>query len=338
MTLSDSLRWQQPTPAGPSRLDILRRRHKIRQAVRAYLDHEDFIEIDAPLLVRGTTPDIAVESFAVGDRYLVTSTEYQMKRLAVGGLECLYSLTQNFRLGDTGTSTRNPEFTMLEWGRVGGRMTQIEHDLEQIITAAMQALGLGDQLNYQGHKIDMRLPWPRRSVTEVMQQASGVEVQNFDGPTLLAVAQALNIELRPDWLSDGDFLFSLIMDTIQPTLGCDKPLFVNAWPAGQNTSAEIDADANRAVRSELFIGGVELADGFGGLADATMQEQFFATMQAKRAANKQPDVKLDTFYLQAMRDAQITGSGMAMGFDRLVMLLTDQSDIRNTLAFAWDEV
>ncbi|MBV8060582.1 MAG: hypothetical protein JO126_06675 [Alphaproteobacteria bacterium] len=339
MTQTDSTRWQQPIDAtGTTRMDILRKRHVIKKAVRAYLDQQGFTEIDSPLLVRGTTPDIAVESFQVGDRYLATSTEYQMKRLAVGGFKRIYSLTQNFRLGDTGTAFRNPEFTMLEWGRVGERMAQIEQDLENMLTAAMQALGITDQLTYQGRSIDMRAPWPRRSVAEVMQQASGITVKEFDSPTLLAVAQALNIELRQDWLRDGDFLFSLIMDTIQPTLGTDKPIFIIEWPIAQTASAEMDADTNRAVRSELFVGGVELADGFAGLADASMQEQLFAYMQAKRAANKQQAVQIDTRYLQAVREANITGAGMAMGFDRLVMLLTNQSEIRNTLAFGWDEV
>jgi len=120
---SDTSRWQRPVSAegGLSRMEILQRRHKIRRAARDYLDGQGFTEIDVPLLVHGASPDIAIDSFKIGDRYLISSAEYQLKRLAVGGFERLYSLTKNFRSGDM-SSVRNPEFSMLEWGRVGGDM------------------------------------------------------------------------------------------------------------------------------------------------------------------------------------------------------------------------
>ena len=317
--------------------EILRQRHIIRQAVRGYLDKAGYTEIDAPLLVRGTTPDPAVESFAVGERYLATSTEYQMKRLAIGGIEKLYSLTQNFREGDAVGAFRNPEFTMVEFGRIGADMRAIEQDLEGFVLAAMAALGLGDTLTYQRREIDMRPPWERISVAEAIGRATGVTFDAFDLANCRRAITALGIEIRADWAEDRDFLFSLLMDAIQPKLGEARPVFLREWPLYETTSAA-SKDGLTADRSELFVAGIELSDGFAALADADMQQHFFGLALERRAANGQAPVDLDQKYLAAMRDHSLFGAGMALGFDRLVMLLTDSAHIRDVLAFHWDEL
>ncbi len=333
---NDSTRWQQPvSPGGPSRLQILERRHIIRRAVRAWLDKEGFLEIDAPLLVRGTTPDPAVESFVVGDRYLSTSTEYQMKRLAAGGFERLYSLTQNFRAGDGGP-LRNPEFTMLEWGRIDAGVAAIENDAEGFVSAAMGALGLGETLTFQGRRIDMRRPWERVGVAEAIRRVTGAPFDEFDLATCRRAAAAADIEIRDDWAQDRDFLFSLLMTHIQPRLGWDRPVFLREWPLYQTTSAA--GDGKIADRSELLVAGMELSDGFAALADADIQAHLFQQALERRQAAGQVAVELDHRYLEAMRVDPPFGAGMALGFDRLVMLLTDQPSIRNVLALAWDEL
>jgi lysyl-tRNA synthetase class 2 len=336
--MHDALRWRQPaSPGGPSRIDILHRRHAIRQAVRAHLDSAGYVEIDAPLLVHGTTPDPAVESFRVGDRYLVTSTEYQMKRLGIGGMEKIYSLTQNFRAGDTGRF-RNPEFTMLEWGRIGARMAEIEADAEGFVTAAMARLGLGETLAYQGNTIDMRLPWERLTVLEAIARATGVAIADFELPSCRRAVEALGIEIRDDWADNRDFLLGLVMTEIQPGLGRDRPVFLRQWPLYETTSAQAGEDGKTADRSELFIAGIELADGFAALSDAEVQAYLFAQALEKRNALGMQAVDLDTRYLDAMRGPPVFGAGMAMGFDRLAMLLTGQPTIATVLALRWDEV
>ncbi len=335
---SDALRWRLPVKASQiSRYEVLRRRATIRRAVREYLDQSGYIEIDAPLLVRGTTPDPAVEAFAVDDRYLVTSTEFQMKRLAIGGFEKIYSLTQNFRRGDSGRF-RNPEFTMLEWGQVGKGMPVIESDAEALTLAAIKALGLHEIITYQGLNIDMRRPWQRMTVSEAVKSITGADLPDFDLATCRKAVIAAGIEIRDDWADDRDFLFSLLMDTIQPQLGKERPVFLIEWPMFQTSSARVDSGRLLADRSELFIAGIEISDGFAALADVKMQEYLFGQAQAYRCTLGRTEVALDTKYLDAMRLGAPYGAGMALGFDRLVMLLTDQLDIRNTLAFAWDEL
>ncbi len=336
---SDALRWRKPLqPCGLSRMEILRRRHIIKRAVRNYFDSQNFIEIDAPLLVSGTTPDISVDSFSVDGRYLATSTEYQLKRLAVGGFTRLYSLTQNFRAGDS-SAHRNPEFTMLEWGRIGESMKEIENDVEEMTASALAALRLPETIDYQGRRIDMKRPWDRLPVLAAIESATGIRITDFDASSCRKAAEAAGMEIRADWAENRDFLFSLLMDFIQPQLGSERPVFLTDWPLFQTTSAGADpSDPSLASRSELYIGGLEIGDGFAGLADADMQTRLFEHAMVLRAREGKEPVALDKKYLETMRLGCPYGAGMALGFDRLVMLLTNQPTIVPTLAFSWNEL
>lgn len=338
---TDVLRWRKPVSpqSGISRMEILRRRALIRRALRSYLDSQGFIEIDVPHLVHGASPDVCVDSFKVDDRYLVSSTEYQLKRLVMGGFTRLYSLTNNYRKGDDTTSFRNPEFTMLEWGRVGETMRAMESDIEAFVAEALEALKLPSDIVYQNRIIDMKGPWERLPVLEAINRYTGAKIANFDAPSCRKAAETANLEIHPEWAENKNFLFSLLMDHIQPNLGTTRPVFLTEWPLFETTSASADpSDPTLANRTELYIGGIEIADGFAGLADAKMQEYLFKTANGLRVQEGKDAVELDERYLAAMHLGTPYGAGMALGFDRLVMLLTDQKEIRSVLAFAWDEV
>lgn len=334
---SDSLRWRQSLPNGQTRMDILAARHKIKRAVRDYFDAEGFLEIDMPLLVRGTTPDAEVPSFLVEDRYLVTSCEYQIKRMEIGGFDKLYTLTQNFRAKDHG-AYRNPEFTMLEWARVGATLTDIETDAENFIRAAWHVLEGDKPLFYQGRTIDITGTWQRQTVRDALQQHSGVTVSDFNADTLATVAAALGVRIAEAQLGDANFLFSVVFETIQPALGHDRPVFITEWPQHMTASADVEGDGRFATRSELFIAGIELSDGFPSLTDAARQHQSFAEQQAQREKRGYETVALDEKFLNALAEGFPKGAGMALGFDRLVMLLTNQTALKPTLAFDWDEL
>jgi lysyl-tRNA synthetase class 2 len=333
----DGMRWRHYDAGGRSRMDVLRDRHVIRLAVRAYLDNEGFIEIDVPLLVHGTTPDAGIPSFAVADRYLVTSTEYQLKRMIVGGFDRIYSLTQNFRAGDTG-SQNNPEFTMLEWGRVGVGIEIIEQDVERFVNAAHRALGGDGNLVFQGHRIDLTPPWPRLSVAAAFSEVTGYTVTEFSVPTLRSALQAAGLAVRHEMQEDQVFLFTILLDHVQAHLGFERPVFLRDWPSFLTSSAAEQTAGILADRSELFVAGIELADGFPSLTNYQRQQETFREQLARRQIEGSPPVMVDSSYLEALRLGLPPGAGMALGFDRLVMLLTDQTLIRPVLAFAWDEV
>lgn len=329
----DAWRWHAADAAGRSRLQILGQRHKIRRAVRDFLDRDGFIEIDAPLLVRGTTPDAEIDSFRLDDRCLVTSCEYQIKRLEIGGLERSYTLTQNFRAGDAGR-WNNPEFTMLEWARVGGTLEEIEADAAGFTLAAQRALGGEGPLAYQGRVIDLTPPWPRLTIREAVALHFGHDLPDFSAPALAAALAAAGIDLRPGQESDRALIFGFLIDALQPHLGHDKPVFLTGWPGFQTASTAGDS---LVERSELFIAGIELADGFPTLTDASAQRAGFDRQLRRRAEIGHAPMPLDDRFLAGIDQGLPRGAGMALGFDRLVMLLTDQPGIDRVLAFSHEE-
>jgi elongation factor P--beta-lysine ligase len=335
---NDATRWQKPGRDGVSRADILRKRQIITRAVRAYMDGEGFLEIDAPLLVHGTTPDAGINSFRCEDRYLVTSTEHQIKRLEAGGVEKIYTLTKNFRRADGDGPTHNPEFTMLEWNRVGASLEAIEDDAAQIVLAGHRALGGTGKLTYKVYDIDLTLPWPRVTVIDAVAQHTGVRLKDFELASVRKAVEAAGINIHAEWAHDRTFLFSVLVDWLQEHLGLEKPVFLCDWPNFMTSMALDKPGQNVADRSELYICGLELSNGFPSLTDYDSQKKGFAAQIERRRVEGKEQVEVDDAYLDALKGGMKPSSGMAMGFDRLVMILTGQTDIRSTLAFAWDEV
>lgn len=337
MNNGDVMRWRKADARGRTRMEALKKRHLIKRAVRDYLHEEGFIEIDMPLLVRGSTPDAEIESYSVADRYLATSTEYQIKRMEIGGFDRSYTLTQNFRKGDAGRY-RNPEFTMLEWARVGAALAGIEADMEQIVWRAHVALGGGGNLAYQGKNIDIRPPFDRMTVKEAVRLTTGVALEDFSAASFLRAIAAAKINLRGVDSQDAPHLFSMLMDCLQAHLGRKKPVFIHDWPLFQASSAKEHESGKFVERSELFIAGIELSDGFPSLTDVKRQQAAFDIQNNRRGAQGKQTVAIDEAYLGALREGFPSGAGMALGFDRLVMLLTDRPDLASVLAFHWDEL
>lgn len=334
---SDAMRWRKPTTSGKNRMEILERRHLIKRSVRNYLHEQGFVEIDMPLLVPGATPDAEIDSFIVGDRYLVTSCEYQIKRMEIGGFDRSYTFTQNYRLGDTGRY-RNPEFTMIEWARVGQTLGDIENDAEQFLVRAHQEVNGGGVFSYQGHIIDITPPWTRLSVRAAIEKYIGVALDDFTAPSLLKVTEAAKLAVKDEWRNDAIFLFSLVLEHLQNYLGFDKPVFLTEWPKLMTASADIDQTGKFTQRSELFLAGVELSDGFPSLTDYERQKTSFAQQIQRRHEEGRMKVEIDHKFVESMREGFPTGAGMALGFDRLVMVLCDQPQIADVLAFSWGEL
>ena len=334
----DVMRWRQANSRGQIRFEALQQRHIVRQAVRSYFDSGGFIEIDFPLLVEGTTPDATIQSFAVDGRYLVTSCEYQIKRLEIGGFDRVYTLTQNFRRADGEGRTRNQEFTMLEWARVGASLAAIESDVECLIRRAHAALGGSGSILYGGHSVNLTEPFARLTVVQALKRHAGIDLANFELPSLREAVARCGLSSRPDTAEDAPFLFSLLMDHLQPLLGHDRPVFLQDWPAFETSSVGSREATGIAERSELFIAGLEISDGFPTLTDYARQLETFEEQQQRRLKDGAPAVDLDRAYLSALAEGMPEGAGMALGFDRLVMLLTDRSSIGDVLAFAWNEL
>lgn len=338
---ADATRWWRPYSSGTSRMDRLRQRARMIRAIRDTFDTDEFLEVQSPLLLRATCPDTHIDSFAVGKRFLATSTEYQLKRMFAGGFERLYSLTQNFREGDLGPY-HNDEFTMLEWARAYESMDAIERDVERVVKAALDALNPeATSVELGEHLIAIReVPWERLSVREALRRHLGVESdEDFSLGSLRSEVERLRLEIPEAYCQDQTDLITLLLDRIQPALGAEVPTFLVEWPSFLTTSAPLVLGRpGLAERSELFIGGIEVADGFPFLCDGALQAQLFDRANESRVALGKPRLAPDQKFLEALDGGLPPGAGMALGVDRLVMALTGELDIHNVLAFSADEL
>lgn len=335
----DLFRWRRPG-VSLTRMEFLRRRQEIIRAIRDDLHGEGFLEVQTPLLARGGCPDTHIESFSVSDRYLVTSTEYQLKRMIAGGFDRVFTLTQNFRRGESGP-WHNPEFTMLEWARAFEPLDAIEADAARFVRAAFARLCPGqERLRYGEKEIDLFGPWERLPVRTAIESHLGVRIDpDFSLPSMKEGCGRAGLELPKGVDADPLELITYLLVELQPRLGWRAPTFLCDWPSFMTSSAGLSTGNPRvAERSELFIAGIEIADGFPSLRDPAVQRETFGRELAKRrAAGKEP-VEPDLCYLDALEQGLPPGAGMALGVDRLVMVLTGARELRQVLAFAWDEL
>jgi lysyl-tRNA synthetase class 2 len=336
----DALRWRRPAES-PSRMETLWARQAILRAVRGYFHDEGFLEIQAPLLVKGACPDAHLEPLrAGGDAYLTTSTEYQIKRMIVGGFDRVFTLTQNFRGSDVG-GRHNPEFTMLEWARTYASLEDIERDAEALVKRAFRAVYPDTRaLRWADREVRIDGPWERVTVREALARHLGVQAAPDLSPASLRSEVArLGLDVPASFLDDDAMLVSYLLDAMQPRLGAPAPTFLCDWPAFMTSSAAIlDGAPALADRSELLIAGLELSDGFPSLRDPDLQARLFDRENARRRDEGREPVALDARYLAALREGIPPGAGMALGIDRLVMILTGRERIRDVLALAWDEL
>ncbi len=354
--LADGMRWRRPAPdravQSPSLQDLrmfrLWQRQTIIREIREDFFSQNFLEVETPLLVKSTCPDIHMDSIvaSVGHAggscaYLVTSTEYQIKRLMVGGFEQVYTLTKNFRANDQGRY-HSHEFTMLEWARAYGSLAEIEDDAIRLIRKAFQKLYPGQtSLDYNGVRINfLEGSWEKLSVREAFRIHLGlIDVKDFSLEALLQASGQAGIELPSHFKEDNHLVLSFLLDQLQFHLGRKTPTFLREWPAFMTSSARIHPlDPQFAERSELYIAGIEISDGFPFLCDAEAQRTYFARELKRRQEEGRSIVIIDELYLQALDEGIPPGAGMALGIDRLVMVLTGAQALAEVQAFAWNEV
>lgn len=336
----DGLRWSRPGYAG--RADHLHKRQTIVREIREDFYEQGFLEFETPLLVPGTCPDADIASVQTTDgQYLVTSTEYQLKRLVVGGFDQVFSLTKNFRAGDRGRF-HSVEFTMLEWARAWESLAVIEDDAERFIRRAFRAVGgSAKSTNVNGHAVEIDGErWERLPLRAALERYLGVEVDGeFSLASMRHGADAAGLRLPNTFRDDEHLVISFLLDELQRHLGFPRPTFLREWPAFMTSSAGLSNDNPAlAERSELYIGGVEVSDGFPFLRDPALQRAAFVRENARRSQRGVSPVKLDERYLASLEQGLPPGAGMALGVDRLVAALVGADGIADVLPFVGDEL
>lgn len=304
---------------------LLKQRAKILAELRAFFAKRNVLEVETPALSQAANTDPYIESFSLdkGQRFLHTSPEYAMKRLLAAGSGSIYQICKAFRNGELGRF-HNPEFTLLEWYRVGFNLNDLMNEVAdlmmEILTPHLAISGI-KKISYSA------LFFQETKLNALKYSAKAY--QNY------AIKQGIKeaIELcghnHDLWL---DFIFS---HKIQPTLVDDYIYLVHSYPASQASLARLnEKDSTIADRVEVFIKGVELGNGFFELADSVEQEKRFEKEIAFREKNKLPSVAKDDYFLAALSAGIPDCCGIAIGLDRLLMLLSKSPKIEDVLSFS----
>jgi lysyl-tRNA synthetase class 2 len=323
------------------RLALLEARATALAAVRRFFAERDFLEVETPLLVPSPGLELHLDAVAAGAGYLITSPEYQMKRLLAAGCERIYQVCKCFRAGERGPHHAR-EFTMIEWYRGFAELDAIASDTEALVAEVVRAVtGAEPPLaRIAGRTIDVSPPWPRMTVRDAMRRWAGVEIAGDEpAEALVAAVRAAGIAVA-DGTAWDDAFFAAFLARVDPALAAlDRPILLEDWPAPLAALARTTpGDPRTALRFEAYAGGLELANAFGELTDPVEQRARFERDQAERRARGRPVTPIDDRLLAALAEGLPPSAGIALGFDRLVMLATGAPVIDDVLAFADGEL
>jgi lysyl-tRNA synthetase class 2 len=322
-----------------ARMAALHARAIALRALRELFDAREFVEVETPLIVPSPGLEIHLDAIAAGDGWLITSPEYQMKRLLAGGFERIYQVCKCFRGNEHGPHHAG-EFTMVEWYRAFAGLDEIIADTEQLVHGVVRAVSGDSFARVGGRAIDVTPPWPRLTVRDAMARFAGVVVRGDESAAQLAAAvRAAGIDVASDAAWDDAF-FAAFLARVDPALAAlDHPVILCDWPAPLAALAQRSpADPAIAQRFEAYVGGLELANAFGELTDPVEQRARFGEDLATRAARGRPQYPLDEKLLAALAEGLPPSAGIALGFDRLVMLATGAADIAQVLTFTAAEL
>jgi elongation factor P--(R)-beta-lysine ligase len=303
----------------------LETRASMLRAAREYFAATRTLEVETPTLSAAAVTDVHLASVAAvvngQRRWLHTSPEYAMKRLLAAGSGDLWQISRVYRDGERG-SQHNPEFTLIEWYRLGIDHHALMADVERLINAMMpptRAFEGGERLTYR----------------DAMRLHAGVDALRDPIPVLIERLRSAQIDAPADLQQDRDACLDLIMSTlVGPQLGRERLCFVYDYPASQAALARIRGDV--ASRFEAYLDGVELANGFHELGDATEQRARFLADLRERERRGLPAAPIDERFLAALAHGLPECSGVALGFDRLVMCALGARRIDDVLAFPFE--
>lgn len=312
----NSFSWQ-PSAS----LSHLQQRAKITAQIRAFFASRDVLEVETPLLAQYSVTDPYMDAFELNDAdasmYLQTSPEYAMKRLLAAGSGSIFQICKAFRQGEQG-SRHNPEFTILEWYRLDFDHWQLMDEVAQLIATVLPTE-----------------PPVKLSYRDVFLQYLGVDPHSIALSELQPLANS-HLDIQMDSNNRDDWLNLLMAQCIEPKLGFDHPVFIYDYPASQSALAKLATNEQGqpvAQRFELYINGVELANGYHELTSAHEQSLRFQKDRELRREMNRPDILEDTFLSSAMGAGLPACAGVALGLDRLIMLALGVSSIDDVIAF-----
>ena len=298
------------------RRSALQARASILQAIRLFFINQGYLEVETPHRIPAPAPESHIDAVPSGSWFLHTSPELCMKRLLAAGYEKIFQICRCWR-GEERGRLHTPEFTLLEWYRTESDYRALMEECEAFIQAVASTLGLGDKLHFRGQTIDLTRPWERISVEDAFQRYAPI-------PMRRALAEHVFDEV--------------MVEKIEPRLGSSRPTFLYDYPAERGALARLKGDdPTLAERFEFYIGGLELANAFSELIDTKEQRERFLAEQAYRRSLSKPPYPLPEKFLREL-GTMPPAAGIALGVDRLVMVLLDTPTIDEVVAFTPEEL
>ncbi|MBU0676091.1 MAG: EF-P lysine aminoacylase GenX [Proteobacteria bacterium] len=294
---------------------MLRRRSEVLQEVRNYFVAHDFLEVDTPILLPSLAPEPWIEPIEAGDRFLQTSPELCMKRLIAAGEKRIYQICRCFRQGERGRR-HLPEFLMIEWYRADADYRDLMKDCEGLLRAVAGTCS-GGLLTRHGSRISLERPWPRITVAEAFSRYAGITPETA--------------------LTEGCFE-EVLVEQVESNLGFETPVFLIDYPGALASLSRLKKNApGVAERFELYAGGLEIANGFSELIDPVEQRHRFEGALAEiRQDGRRPGPMPESF-LKSLPTMPET-AGIALGLDRLIMLVTGVDEIDGVVPFVPEEL
>ncbi len=323
-----------------------RARARLSATVRATLGGLGYEEVETPCLVPAPGTEVHIHAFeaafvpegggAPRPLFLHTSPEYAMKRLLAAGLPRVFQLARVFRNGEV-SRTHNPEFTMLELYRAGTDYAGVMDDLERLVEACARGLSPDGSARATrgGRALELSAPFERLTVNEAFRRHAGVDLAacGGDAARLAEAARRAGHDPGPPGEAFDDVFFRVMLDAVEPRIGLARPTYLVDWPSSMAALSRVKRDdPSAAERFELYAGGLELANGFTELTDAAEQRRRCVAEQEQRRRLGHRVYPLDEPFLEALGRMPDAG-GVAVGLDRLLMLLVGAEAIEDVLLF-----
>lgn len=303
--------------------ELIRFRARMLAVIRTFFAERSVVEVETPILSAGATVDPHIESLRIvpektEQRYLQTSPEFAMKRLLASGLGDIYQICKVFRAGESGR-LHNPEFTLLEWYRLNTDYRTLMKEVASLLMEVVDGLRPATEMSYRDAFLEYANTDPfRASIAglESCARANGLRIQALDS--------------RDAWL---DLLMS---EVVSRALPADRITMIFDYPASQASLARVRAEEPPiAERFEVYIGSLEIANGFSELVDAQEQRQRFHSELATRSATGKSVPSVDERFLEAMEAGLPECAGVAVGLDRLLMAASGADHLDQVMAFPW---
>ena len=319
----------------PEVKEVFKLRSSIVTSLRSFLDSNEFVEVETPILQplyggAAARPFITHHNSLDMELYLRIADELYLKRLIVGGFDRVYEISKDFR-NEGIDKTHNPEFTMLElYVAYKDYNWMMEFVEEMVVNTCMSVFGT-TQFEIEGNTIDFKSPWKRLPMVDALKEKTGIDVLEADEETLRAELKKHGVELEKG-AGKGKLIDELFGATVEPEIV--QPTFVTDYPIELSPLAKKHRSKTGLVeRFEGYVFGREICNAFSELNDPIDQKERFLSQVAMKEAGDEEASPIDNDYLRAMEFGMPPTAGLGVGIDRLVMLLTNQSTIRDVILF-----